>query len=235
MMAEVLPCERHLAGGHLVEHGAEAEQVAARVELLAAGLLGRHVGHGAHGDAGRGQGLGASYRLRHGEARGLHLGQPEVQHLGLAAGGDEDIGGLDVAMDDAAPVRGVEGVGYLNGEVEEEPQGKRAAGDLLVQQLAFEELHGEEGLVLMLLDGVDGADAGMVQGAGGAGLALEALQGGGVAGQVGGQELEGHAAVQPNVLGLIHHAHATGTELAEDAVVRDGLPDQDVSCKAAMV
>ena len=36
-------CEGTLAGGHLVEHQSEGEDVGARVERLAAHLLGRHV------------------------------------------------------------------------------------------------------------------------------------------------------------------------------------------------
>ena len=36
----------------------------------------------------------------------------------MAAFGDEDIGGLDVAMDDALGVSGVEGVGNFDGEGE---------------------------------------------------------------------------------------------------------------------
>ena len=40
---------------HLVQHQAEREQIGSRVELFAAQLLGRHVGHGADGAAGAGQ------------------------------------------------------------------------------------------------------------------------------------------------------------------------------------
>ena len=39
--------KRHGARGHLIEHGAEREQVAATVQFLAEGLLRRHVRHGS--------------------------------------------------------------------------------------------------------------------------------------------------------------------------------------------
>ena len=42
--AEVSPSNGSVAGGHLVEHRAEREEVGARVGQLAARLLGRHVG-----------------------------------------------------------------------------------------------------------------------------------------------------------------------------------------------
>ena len=47
--------EGETAGGHLIKHCSEAEQVGAGVEGLAAGLLGRHVGDGAVGRAGAGE------------------------------------------------------------------------------------------------------------------------------------------------------------------------------------
>ena len=39
--------KRQRAGGHFIEHRAEAEKIAARVEFLPAHLLGRHVSDGA--------------------------------------------------------------------------------------------------------------------------------------------------------------------------------------------
>ena len=41
-------------------------------------------------------------------------------------------------------------------------------------------------------------------------------------------ELQGDEAVQPGVLGLVHHSHAAPAELLDDAVVRDGLADHAV-------
>src|SRR5260370_9442653 len=44
-----------LAGKHLIEHGAEREEVASSVKLVATRLFGRHVGDGADGGAGPGE------------------------------------------------------------------------------------------------------------------------------------------------------------------------------------
>ena len=77
-----------------------------RVQILAARLLGRHVGHGADGHPDCRQNLsrdGLRRRVQGRRARvtGRELGQPEVEHLGVPALGDEDVGGLDVAVQDA--------------------------------------------------------------------------------------------------------------------------------------
>ena len=42
---------------------------------------------------------------------GGDFGQTEVEDLGVSALGDEDVGGLNVAMDDALGMCGVEAVG----------------------------------------------------------------------------------------------------------------------------
>ena len=110
--------ERQRARRHLVQHDAEREEVGARVELLAARLLRRHVRDRADRRARDSSDSFAVVRVRRRPTRvggrsADQLGQPEVEHLRLAARGDEDVGGLDVAMDDALRVRRVERVGDL--------------------------------------------------------------------------------------------------------------------------
>jgi len=50
---------------------------------------------------------------------GREFDQPEIQNLGLPALSDKYVGGLDVAMDDALGVGGVQGIGNPNGEVQQ--------------------------------------------------------------------------------------------------------------------
>ena len=46
-----------------------------------------------------------------------YFGEAEVENFGVAALGDENIRRLDVAVDDALGVRGIERVGNFDGEV----------------------------------------------------------------------------------------------------------------------
>ena len=78
----------------------------------------------------------------------------------------------------------------------------------------------------MLADFVDGADVGMVERGGGAGLALEALERARVAGQVCREEFQRDEAAEFRVLGFVDDTHPATAEPFDDAVVRDGLADQ---------
>ncbi len=126
--------ERRLAGQALDHHAPEREQVGARVDLLlAARLLGRHVHRRAHDAAG----LGDAARIEE-AAR-----EPEVEQLRLleAAAGQEEVARLDVAVDDAAPVRAGQRVGDAAAEVDALADGQRPAGQAVRQVLALEPLH----------------------------------------------------------------------------------------------
>jgi hypothetical protein len=58
---------------------------------------------------------------RRGVCLRLHdqLGQAEIKNLRLAARGDENVPRLDVAMDDALRVRGIERIGNLHRQIEQ--------------------------------------------------------------------------------------------------------------------
>ncbi len=128
------------AAQELVADQPEAIEVGAVVELVEVELLGGAIGDGT-GEAG----LGRERRLH-----AVELGQAEVHQLDLEAGravgpgrrADEDVGRLDVAVDDAVIVDVVEGQGQLAERVEHLFDALAGqAGD----RPAMEELHGEEG------------------------------------------------------------------------------------------
>ena len=58
-------------------------------------------------------------------------------------------------------------------------------------------------------------------------LAAEPLQGLAVADHVAGQDLEGHAAAQRDLLGLVDHPHPAPADLADDPVVADLSQSRD--------
>ncbi len=75
--------------------------------------------------------------------RGLAC-QPEVQDLGRAVVGHVDVVGLQVAMDDAARVRGGEAADDLPRQIDDSSGRQRPAVDERAQCFSFEQLGDEE-------------------------------------------------------------------------------------------
>jgi hypothetical protein len=163
--------ERKKTSGHLVQDDAKREEVSAGVEIFAEDLFRRHVGNGAQGGAGTGELIGVNADGGEsidgtgctGESFAIgDFGEAEVEDFGMAALGDENVCGFDVAMNDAFGVGSIEGVGNLNGEIEQVFQIDARAGDHVLESLAIEEFHGDEGLAAVFANVVNGADAGMI-------------------------------------------------------------------------
>jgi len=72
-------------------------------------------------------------------------------------------GGLDVAMDDASVVSGVESVGAVDTDFEEAFEFERVRGDDVLERGAVEKFHGDEGATVFFTDVVDGADVRVIQ------------------------------------------------------------------------
>ena len=143
----------------------------------------------------------------------------------MTAIGDKDICRLDIAMNDALAVRRVEGIGDFDPDGEELIQFHRTAVDQVLERLAAEAFHHDEGMAFMLADLVNGADVGMIQRGGGAGLAAKTLEGLRVLGRIFGQKLQGNEAAELSVLGLVDDSHAPAAKQVENPVVRDCLSD----------
>ena len=151
-------------------------------------------------------------------------GETEVEDLRGAVVVDDDVGGLDVAVEDAAPVRGGEPAREVDAD------GERAAPFERPRQrgerLAAHELADEVRLLGVLADAVDGDDVGMLDARRRARLDEEALARRGVGLEVG-DELDGHVTGEHRVLGEVHLAHLPRAERREEDVVVElfgGLP-----------
>jgi hypothetical protein len=107
--------------------------------------------------------------------------QAEIEDFGLPVFGDKNIGGLDVAMNDAFCMRGVERVGNLDSEVEHLVERERLLSDAMFQRLAFEQLHGDErhrfaATIIHYVDFIYGADVRVIQRRRCAGFALKSFE-----------------------------------------------------------
>jgi hypothetical protein len=144
----------------------------------------------------------------------------------LSAGGDEDIRGITIAVNDALIVSNSHTGGSLNGNLEQRVRGKRQALTMLLelcqcrrrhqvtQCLAFEQFHGNEGPPLILFYCAYGADIRMIQRRGSACLTLESLHGGAFVYKFLRQEFQRNPTSEFQILGLIDHAHTTAAKIS---------------------
>src|SRR5215469_9403508 len=90
--------------------------------------------------------------------RCIDLSQPEIQNLGMPSIRHEDVRWLDVPVDDARFVGGIESVGDLNAKRQYLLDIQRLATDAVLHRHAFEIFHRYERLTVLLPDFVDSAD-----------------------------------------------------------------------------
>ena len=71
-------------------------------------------------------------------------GKTKVQNLDLTGGCDYDIGGLDVAMDDATIVRMCQSGGDLRAITQDQLWAQASRGDQQIERRALDEFHHDE-------------------------------------------------------------------------------------------
>jgi hypothetical protein len=154
-----------------------------------------------------------------------HLRDAEVEHLhDLGAGGvqaEEDVVGLEIAVDDPLLVRGADG----GGDGQEDAGGlferHSFARQALAQGFSREQLHDHHRPSVVELEHfADGDHVRVPHGGGRAGLAQEAFDGVGVVGPAasGAQELERELLPRLGVAGSPDHAHAAAPERVQQLV-----------------
>ena len=199
--------ERHPAAHHLVEDDAQRVEVGAGIDGVALHLLGGEVLGGAqHRALGRVVGVG-------------DLGDAEVGDHHPVVVGEEDVGRLDVPVDEPGPVRGLQRLGDSGGDL----HGLGRSEATFVVEVAAQrdpphQLHDDGLVAVAAVRVVDGDDRRVGQAGGGDGLAAEALDEVLVAGQVGVEDLDGHRPVEDLVVGLPDLGHPTDGQSALEAV-----------------
>ena len=142
----------------------------------------------------------------------------------VAVSGQQDVGGLDVAVHEAGGVRDVERGRDLGDDRRRARRGQLAAAlDERVQVGARDVAHDDVQRAAVLAGRVDRHDVRMVDRRGHARLALEALAELGVAGAVGGDDLQRDGAAQVELHGAVDDAHPAAGDDALDAAAAEDL------------
>ncbi len=80
----------------------------------------------------------------------------------MAAIGDKNVGGLDIAVNNSLGVCCIQRLRDFDCEVQEFVKRQRPAGDAMFQRGSFQEFHGDEPAPAVFGNFVDGADVRMV-------------------------------------------------------------------------
>ena len=226
-----LSLERQHTRRHFIEHDPEGKQVGARVQRLAQRLLRRHIRKRSQR---RSRTIEFFRRLRVAPERVAaeagfvthrQLRQAKIQDLGVAALGDENICRLDIAVNNAMGVSGVESIGNLDRQVQQLGQGQAALADALPERRSVEKLHRDEAPALRLTHFVDHANVGMIERGSRPRFPAEPFQHRRVLRDQLRQKLERDHPPQLGVFGLVNHTHPAAAQLFDDPVMRESMAD----------
>jgi len=199
--------ERDPSGQHLVQDDAQGVQIGPVIHDHTLGLLWRHIVWGAQHGAGAGQPAGVA-----------GAGDAKVGHFGPAVGAEQDIGRLDVAMNQAAAVGKVKGAAHLLDDLQRLLLTEGAPGQSIEQGSPLQTLHGDIVNAGLLTHIVDGDDVGVAELGSGAGLALKAGDEFWVGLKMLRQDLERGVSAQRGLEGLVDNGHSAPAKLLNDLV-----------------
>ena len=166
---DVLAFKRPSGGQHLVEHAAERPDVAALVGGTSLRLFRRHVRRRAENGAEPGHHRRRRDRRRRGHLRTerrwrVHrFCEAEIEDFDRAVRTQLDIGRLQIAMDDALFVRGLERIGDLLRDSQRFGERERPLRNAIGQRWALDELEHQRVDAAAVLEAVDRSDVRMVE------------------------------------------------------------------------
>jgi hypothetical protein len=153
----------------------------------------------------------------------FQFGQSEIEQL-HATRRQHDVAGLQIAMNHAFPMRGVERGRDLASGHQRPIDGKRATLQPVGECLSFEELHDQERHAPEIADVMNRADVRVGDSGHGPGFALESFElhscGAGCR-----QDLDRDRPVELWIPGGIDFTHTSGAERREDPVTADSFSD----------
>ena len=205
-------------------------------------LLGGEVLGGAEA-AGRGRAAGAGDQAGEAEVEDLDEGEwwalieleslEGIERVAALAADQEAVAGLDVAVDDAAVVGGLQRGADLDGDGDDAAPREWAGAGLEqgVEALALEVLHHRVEQAVVALAEVGDGDAVLVAEAGAEqGLLMEAAAKVLVAAVVGVEDLDGDGGAEGHVAGLVDGAHAAAADASAQAVALAEHAAREVRC-----
>ena len=129
-------------------------------------------------------------------------------------------------MNDAVFVGGHKRAGDLNGRVQQGPERQRPVVHFRPQGFARHVLADDIEVVVELFEGVDGGDSRVRKGCGGLGLPPQAVPALIVTRKLPGERLDRDRAAQSGIVGQVHHAHPTLSELSGHDVLSEASSNQ---------
>ena len=205
------------AGQQLVQQEPKRERVGSVIDGLASQLFRRHVGEGPGQLAGDTRGRYGD-GLRVGGGRPDALRDAEVHHLDVPVGAEHHVGGLHVAVDDSPRVREVQRLGHFGGDAERLVLRHPPSRQPLLQGHTVHVLGRHERPSLVIADLVDLADERMIEVRGRLGF-MEEPPVRPVGQEPWQQEFQRDFAIEREILGQVHLAHAPVSKAGEDPIV----------------
>ena len=153
------------------------------------------------------------------EADARAFASPKSSTLTLSVGRHLDVGRLEIPVNHPFLVRGFEGVGDLEGQLQRLLDRNRAAPETIRQRAAFDELEDEKARAVIGLESVNRRDVGMVQRRQQRRLTFESGDAIGVLRERVRQHLDGDFTAECGVARLPHLAHATLADGGKNLVV----------------
>jgi hypothetical protein len=138
--------------------------------------------------------------------------EAEIEHLHDAVWRDLDVRGLQIAVDDAFLVSGLEGIGDLPSNCERIRNGDRTIEHTIRQCLAFDELEDQGTNPLALFKAMDSADVRVIECREHPRFAFEASEPLRIGREPARQHLDGDVAAEPSVARPIDLAHSAFAE-----------------------